>query len=333
MQFFKNRFLFILVKKPEDLYLYFIIRSGTDLIGTLTMWITLPKFINKVPLKSLKLKHHFKETLIFFIPTIATSIYHVLDKTLIGLITKDPNENGYYEQAQKLLNIVKALVFSSLNVVMSSRISYLFEENKIEEIKDHIRKSINYILFIGFGCTFGLIGIAARFVPVFFGPGYDKTIILLQVMSPIIILLGVSSCLGTHYYNPAGLRARSAKFLIVGAIVNFILNMILIPIMKSTGAAIGTVFAELVVAVLYVIYSDKYITLKNLLLFSWRKIIASLIMLAVVLYFGNLIKNNILVLVVQVLSGIFVYILILLLLRDPYLSFIMNKLKHKILKK
>ena len=55
------------------------------------------KFIGKVKFKDLNIWPHFKETLVYFIPTVATSIYQVLDKTLIGLITKDPYQNGFYE--------------------------------------------------------------------------------------------------------------------------------------------------------------------------------------------------------------------------------------------
>lgn len=324
--------LFLLVKTPEDLFIYFLIRSGTDLLGTLSMWITLPRFIQKTEIRKLNIVPHIKETFIYFIPTIATSIFHVMDKTLIGIITKDPNENGYYEQAQKILNIVKALVFTSLNVVMGARLSYLFEQNKIDEIKEHIRQSINYITFIGFGCTFGLIGIADRFVPIFFGAGYDKTIVLLQVMSPIIVFLGISSCLGTHYYNPAGLRAKSARFLIIGAICNFILNITLIPFYKSTGAAIGTIVAEFVVAILYTRYCDNYITFSQIWIISWRKIIASILMLGLIILMNKLSINSVVIICLQITGGGLVYIIILLILKDPFLKLLLTKIINKLKK-
>ena len=101
--------LFIFIKSPKDLSLYILIMSLTTLLGTMTMWLYLPKFIEKVNIKELKILPHFKQTLIYFVPTIATSIYTVLDKSLIGVITNNASENGYYEQATKIINITKAL--------------------------------------------------------------------------------------------------------------------------------------------------------------------------------------------------------------------------------
>ena len=144
------------------------------------MWIYLPKFVNRVSLKGIRLKKHLKETFIYFIPTIAISVYTILDKTLIGLITQDTSENGNYEQATKIVNMAKSVCFAGVNAVLHSRISYLFTEKKYEEIKQRISASMDYILFIGIGICFGIIGVAQRFVPLYFGPGYEKVIPILN---------------------------------------------------------------------------------------------------------------------------------------------------------
>ena len=128
--------LFIFVKDKSHVAVYTLIMSLSMLLGNLSMWIYLPKFIDKVQLKNIHLMHHIKETLIYFIPTIATSIYTVLDKTLIGAITQNSNENGYYEQATRIINMAKSVTFSGLNSVLGARISYLYAEKKFGEIKE-----------------------------------------------------------------------------------------------------------------------------------------------------------------------------------------------------
>ena len=321
--------LFIFVKKPTDLALYIFIMSITTLLGTASMWIYLPKFVNKVKIKDIKIKHHFKETLVYFIPTIATSIYNVLDKTLIGVITQDAYENGYYEQASKIVNMTKALTFTSLNTVLGARISYLFKENKIEEIKTRINKSINYIFFMGFGIMFGLIGVSKLFVPLFFGNGYDKVILLLQLMSPLVVIIGLSNCLGTQYYNPAGLRSKSAKFIIIGSISNLILNLLFIPKLSSYGAVISTIVAESLISILYLIYCNGFLTTKSVISASYKKIISGCIMLLIIYLIGLLNINVVLKLGIQVISGIIIYILILLALKD---DFTLNTAKYLIKK-
>lgn len=317
--------LFIFVKCENDIVIYTAIMSLTILFGNLSMWLYLPQFLVKINKRELKLKHHFKETLVYFIPTIATSIYTILDKTLIGSITHDIRENGYYEQATKIINMAKAITFTSLNSVLSSRISYLFTQKKYTEIKTKINQSINYILFIGIGICFGLLGVSDAFIPLFLGEGYDQVALLLKLLSPLVIIIGISNCLGSQYYTPIGLRKQSARYIIVGSFVNLLLNIILIPYVKSYGAAIATIVAETVITILYVINCNGVLTVQNILQLCWKKIVAAIVMLKIPYLFKNMGWENSIALPLQVICGGLIYILILSLLND---SFIRDFLAH-----
>ena len=311
--------IFIFVKKPDDLWIYILILALTTLLANISMWIYLPRFINRIPLRSIQLKKHFKETLVYFVPTIATSVYTILDKTLIGIITHNTRENGNYEQATKIINMAKSFCFVGVNTVLSSRISYLFSEKKHEEIKRRISVSMNYILFIGIAVCFGLIGISKRFVPFFFGPGYNKTITLLQLMSPLTVIIGISSCLGLQYYNPAGLRAKSARFIIAGSIVNLLFNLLLIPKYESYGAAIATIIAETIISSLYLYSCNGYYLISSLFMQSWKKMIAGVFMLIIVLLLGEVIERDFFALVAQVTVGAVAYFAILFLEKDDFM--------------
>ena len=166
--------IFLFVKSKNDLVLYIFLNSLVLMIGNLSMWVFLPKMLVKINPRTFELKKHFKETLIYFIPTIATTIYTVLDKTLIGAITHDNYQNGYYEQATKIINMAKTAVFVAVNSVMSARISFLFAEKRIQEIKSRIEKSMNFILLLGFAATFGIISVAKDFVPFFSEKGMSQ---------------------------------------------------------------------------------------------------------------------------------------------------------------
>ena len=312
--------IFIFIKTKEDLTLYILIMTLVTLLGNATMWISLPKFVCRVNVRLFELKKHFRETLVYFVPTIATSVYTILDKTLIGVITTDTSENGYYEQATKIINMAKSLTFTSLNTLLGARISFLFAEKRLEEVKERIKTSVDYILFMGIGICLGIVSIAPRFVPVFFGEGYGPVVQLLYFLSPIILIIGVSNCLGAQYYNPAGLRALSAKFIIVGSIVNLILNLILIPNFRSTGAVIATLAAELVITILYMNYCDGFFRFRMLLFLGWKKIIAGIIMLIAIRGMDKIIVNNVFAVCFEVLGGVVLYCLVLVLLRDSFVQ-------------
>lgn len=311
--------IFLFVKKTDDLFIYILINSLFLLIGNVSMWISLPKFLVRINKKNLNIKKHFKETLVYFIPTVATSIYLILDKTLIGLITKDSYQNGYYEQANKIIGMAKTVVFVSVNSIMEARISYLFVENKIEEIKTRIYKTMSFIFLLGIGAMFGIISVADNFVPIFFGNGYEPVITLLYVMSPLIIIIGVSNCLGSHYYTPAGLRKTSSKYIIMGAFINLLGNLILIPRLGAMGAVLGSILAELTISGLYLVNSNGFLTFTQIFKCSYKRFFAGCLMLITIKIFENEYGLGFLNLCIEILIGIIIYFVTLLLLKDKLL--------------
>ena len=322
--------IFLFIKEDGDVYKYILITSMVTLAGTISMWMFLPKHVEKPTIKNINLKKHFKETLIYFIPTIATSIYTILDKTLIGLITNDLAENGYYEQATKIIDVCKTTAFVSLNAVLGSRIAYLYSQSKYDEIKNRIKNSIDFIFFMSIGMIYGLVGVSDVFVPLFFGEEFANAALYIKLLSPVILIIGISNCLGSHYFTPAGLRKKSAKYIIIGAITNLVINMLLIPNFKSVGAIIATIIAELTISFLYLKNCNGFLSLKDLLKLSYKKVIAGFIMYLFIFYITKLSMNVYLMLVVQIVLGALLYVICLLIMRDKFIfETVLNFLKSK----
>ena len=298
--------ILLFVKSPKDTNLYVFIMTGTTLLGTMSMWLELHKFVVKVPIKLANLKRHFHETLIYFIPTIATSIYTYMDKTLIQVMTQSNAENAYYEQATKIINLTKAVTFTAVNNVLGARISYLFAKKETREIKLRIQSSINYILFIGVGIGFGLLGIADTFVP----------------FSPQIVIIGVSNCLGSQYYNPAGLRKQSAVYIVIGAVVNFLLNLLLIPRFASAGATFASIIAELTISLLYLYHDNGYLKAAYIGKVIWKKLIAGALMMLVILALNPFGHPGVIKLGIQFVLGAGTYLVALLLFKDDSVDLI-----------
>ncbi len=318
-------FLFVFVKTRDDLVNYILVQSCTQMRGNLSMWLYLPKMLEPVDFRSLRIKRHLKDTLIYFIPVISTSIYTVLDKTLLGAITKDPFQNGYYEQAAKAINLVKTFTFNSVNAVMGARIAYLFGNGSIDEIKRRIDRSINYMFFVGYACVFGMVAISKVFVPVFFGEGYEPVALIMNLMTPLVIIISISSCLDHQYFSPSGQKEKAAGFIIVGAVCNLIMNLLLIPRLKAVGAVIGSLVAEVVISALFLSKSKDYMTLGMLLRYSWKRIISGMVMLAGVIYLGRLLgEASLKVLLIQVMRGVAIYVSMSFFLKDDMLKYVID---------
>ena len=129
--------IFLFVKSSGDLLLYVICHSATLFLGNLSMCAYIPKLVGKVKVRELEIKKHIRPTIVLFLPQIATSVYTVLDKTMIGFLTSIEEEVAYYEQGQKIVKIVMALV-TSLGIVMMPRVANLFKHNEMEKVKNYL---------------------------------------------------------------------------------------------------------------------------------------------------------------------------------------------------
>lgn len=315
-------FLFLFIRTKNDLLLYVALTAATGLAGNISMWSHLNRFVGKPDIRQLRPFVHLKETMVYFIPTIATSVYTILDKTMLGWFADgDKSQNGYYEYATGFVNMSKILIMS-FNAVMSARMSYLFGAGRLDEVRERIQSSLDFVLLLAVPITLGLSGIAAGFVPWFLGDAYLPVIPLMYVCSPLVFVVGLSDCLGSQILTPAGLRAKSARVIVGGAVVNFIMNLILIPGFQSYGAAAASVAAECFITFLYLRLGKEFVTLALLWKYSWRRLIAGLCMFASVTAVGSTLGKGWgygpAVTFLQIAAGAAVYGLILLVLRDPF---------------
>lgn len=319
--------LFIFVKEKSDLVLYILFISFSTLFGNLMMWLFMKRYLQKVPFRELRPTSHLKNTFVYFIPTIATSIYTQLDKLMIGWMTRDDYQNGYYEQATKVVSMGKTLVLS-VNVVVSARMSYLFQNKNFEEIKKRLLKTAEYIMLLSLPLSIGIIAVAKDFVPVFFGDGFEGTIPLLYILSPIIFVVGISNVLGACYFTPSGQRAKSNKVIVSGAIINLLLNLLLIFHFKSIGAAISSLVAETFIAIVYLIMGREWLPIKSIAKMLIKKLIAGVVMGTLVLLYSHFTELTILNLIIEILVGMLAYFIILLILRDAILFEIIKRFIH-----
>ena len=317
--------IFVLIKTPADLWKYFAIYVGAELIGNVTIWFYMPKYIEKVKFKELEIKKHIKPAISLFLPQVAIQIYTVLDKTMIGTITKDMVEVGYYEQAQ---NVVKAalMITNALQIVMNSRIANAYAENNKEEIKNCLGISMNFVWFLTIPMMFGLMAIAPKFVPWYYGEGFDGVTPILIATAPILIAIGLNGIPGIQYLIQIGKQNIFTISVTIGAIVNVIFNTILINFFGGVGAAIASVIAELSILIYQLKYFKEQYTLKQMLGASVKCFISGIVMFFAVKIVANYLSVSIINTVIEVAIGGAVYIGMLFLLKYQFLKDIFKQI-------
>lgn len=324
--------LFLLVRKRDHVWIYIAILALGKLVGNASMWIRLRRHVNGPQFSKLSIWPHFKETLTYFLPTAAASIYTYLDKIMIGTFATTSAENGYYEQARKITTMAY-MMLASLNTVMSPRMSFLFSQKAEKEIRNNLENALAFIFTLGIPLVFGVAGIASNFVPWFFGDGFEKVSILLVLSSPLVVILALHNYFSALYLIPSGQRARSTKGVIAGASINLILNLIFIPKYQSVGAMIATLIAETSICVIYFYMSKAYVPLKLLLQNLPKQLLSACGMLFFIVLIGKGHSGSIIITVIQIIVGATVYFVLLYLLRERFTIRITERLMKKLCKR
>jgi len=317
--------IFLLVKSPDDLVKYFFVAIGGNLLGNIALWGYVPKFLQKVNVKSLKIFRHLKHTFYLFIPQVAAQIYTALDKTMIGYIVDDKSEVGYYEQAQRVINMLLTLV-TSLGIVMIPRIANTFAKGDKVQTKKYMKQSFKFTYTIGFPVMFGVTAVSANFVPIFFGEGYESVVPLINILAIMILFNGMSNVTGTQFLLPTKRQKEYTISVTISAIVNFVLNLFFIQKYHAIGGAITTVISEFLVIAIHIWFIRKEWTLKEILAPASNNLIAGLVMFIIALWAGMISDNNIISLFLQITLGALSYGIILLILKDEFIYQIKDKI-------
>lgn len=234
--------IFVFVHKPSDLYKYVLIEVLSTLISNLYMWTKLKKVVEpaKVDLKGVA--QHIKPNLLLFVPLAAMSVYHMMDKTMLGAMC-EKIEGGYYYNADKAVNIPIGIL-SGVTTVLLPNVTSQIKREDFEGFRKTFSLALYGMLTLAIYMAMGITSIASEFTPVFFGQGYDKCIILMQWLSIVMTIKAISFAIRYLYLIPMHKEKWYISSVFVGAGVNLIANYILIPRLGALGAVAGTLLAE-----------------------------------------------------------------------------------------
>lgn len=209
---------------------------------------------------------------------------------MLGFLS-DYNQVGYYTSAMKISRIVMPLV-TAMSPVVFARVSALKESGETEQIKQILHNSFSYMYTLAVPLTIGLVVLSPRFVPMFFGPEFMPAILPMQLLSLLVIIIGISNVYGAQMVQAMGHDKQFLMAVIIGTIINFTLNMLLIKPYGAIGASIASIAAEIVVLVIMAIFAHQIINLnigfKNLA----RPVVASLPILAFSVILNNYFSIN-----------------------------------------
>ena len=258
-----------------------------------------------VKIKKEKILQHIRPNLTLFVPVLAVSIYKMMDKIMLGMMST-MTEVGYYENAEKIVNI-PIMFMTALSNVMLPRISNLLSKGENEKTNMYMDSSIEFILFLIFPMMMGLLCVAQDFVSVFFGTEFLKSGILIKLLSITLPVIAVANIIRTQYLIPHELDRIYIVSVSIGAGINIIMNMIFIPRFQSIGACFGTIASEILVMVYQTAKIRNIIVFKQYLKKILPFLEKSIIMFFVLECFRFLDIKPLLRIMMQIVAGSFLY--------------------------
>ena len=240
--------MFLMVHREEDYIIYGGITVFANSASYILNFVNAHKYIDFRRVGHYHLSRHLKPVLVFFAMACATTIYTHLDSVMLGFMTTDADV-GYYGAAVKI-KLVLVNVVTALGTVLLPRLSYYAEQGRMREFGTIIRKAFNYVVLSAAPLSLFFLLFAREGVLLLSGPEYTGAIVPMQVIMPTLLLIAVSNITGIQILVPMGREKTVLYSEIAGALVDIALNALLIPRYRSTGAAIGTLVAEVVVLVI-----------------------------------------------------------------------------------
>lgn len=298
--------VFVFVKNEHALIAYFLIVAGSTLISNLILWTKVNYFVDYYKPKFKECIIHLKPNLVLFIPILAMSIYRVMDKIMIkelsGII-----QNGYYENADRIITI-SLTAFSAIATVMMPAISNMVAKKDDFAIKKIFYDMMQVVNFLSIAMMFGLMAISIKFAPLFFGDNFIESGYLLIGLAPTIFLSGWKNVVRSQYLIPYEKDNIYVISLVVGALVNVIINGIFIPKYGARGAVIGTIAAEFAGFIIQTYAIKEYISLKKIILQSIIIVPAGIIMMLLVFFILKILPYNLLSVLLSILVGAIIYL-------------------------
>lgn len=303
--------IFIFAKQPGDLWIYTLLLTGGQLGGCISMWLSLKNKVNIMMPTLSGIKQHIIPNITLFIPVISISVYKTMDKIMIGALSTD-SQVGFYTNAENLINAPMGFV-TAVGTVMLPRITALLANNETERSVFYFRKSLSVTMCFICAASFGIIAVAPVFVPIYFGPWFEECIFLLEGQAIVLIFIAWANIVRTQYLLPHKKDHQYIFSIILGAIVNIILNVILIPRFQARGALVATIFAEGIVCVIQSIEASKHICMRKCLKENIPFLLMGVMMFAIVRRSLNWFGSSFRGLIIEIAIGVIVYILMLLL--------------------
>lgn len=320
--------MFLLVHEKKD----YVIYGGISILASSASFVMnffhARKYIFMRPMGGYDFRPHLKAVMVFFAMSCASTIYTHLDTVMLGFMDTDTTV-GYYNAAVRIKNILVSIV-TSLGTVLLPRAAYYVEHKLWDQFRDISRKALNFTVVAATPMMLYFILFARDGIFLLSGEEYAGSILPMQLAMPTLLFIGISNILGIQILVPMGKETSVLWSIIAGAVVDLVLNIVLIPTFGASGAAAANMIAEGTVMVVQIVMLRKEVMPSLKKIQYWKVLAALAVGAAASFWVASLRLGSFLSLALSAVLFFVAYGLVLLVLKEQLVFEVLGQMLQKL---
>jgi O-antigen/teichoic acid export membrane protein len=250
-------------------------------------------------------KQIIKQAWPFALTSVFATIYYYISTVMLSKMEGDETV-GWYNAAFRLMLLplfVPTVFNTAIFPVMAQ-----FSISSKASLEFTYQRYFKYMLLLGIPIGVGTTLVSDQFIVLIFGKGYEPAVITLQILIWSVVFIFMGSVFG-RLIESLNKQVIATIYCGIGAALNVVLNLLLIPRYSYTGAAasmVATEFAVLFLAAIFCFRLGYGISLKGIAKDGGKAILASLLMGGFVWYFKGF--NRIIPLIILAVLIYFLFI-------------------------
>ncbi|MGS2778937.1 flippase [Robertmurraya sp. GLU-23] len=244
--------IFVFVQNPNEYLLVPILNTlGSIVIGIIAIFIIITRYQIRFTKPSLDdIKNQLKEGWHIFVSNVVTSLYTTSNIFILGFFASNTIV-GYYSSAEKVVKAVSSVISPLVQSI------YPYLSKALQESRERALWILNkmfIIITVGMGLLSLIVGVFAEpLVILAIGEEYTATIPLLQILSPMPLVLGWANIFGILTMINFDYKKELSRIYIAASLFSVVLMILLIPPFREYGTAWIAILTETFATLLMVI--------------------------------------------------------------------------------
>ena len=257
--------------------------------------------------------HHIKSLFAYgfwiFLISTGSIAFSYADTIFIGFFMTN-GDVGVYRTAFQFTTAA-AFITSAIAPTLTPKISRWSKDNEWDKIAHPVSRGITFGLILAVPVLFGGIFLADKLLYYFYGADFAAGAVACCILFAVQIVSVFTTFLGTAL--SASDHARQSFYATAtAAVINIILNCLLIPVIGINGAAVATLISYSINAVLIAHFLKRYITVKIEKRPIFNIILSAAVMgLFVFIYKQFIPLDNVILTLIPVVIGAVIYFFLL----------------------